>query len=112
MFSGIVDGVLPRIVAGVLLTAGVTYCCQAPSASAAGNGTNFSFETVREMARNLAAKDFRPEQNADLPEAFKKLTYDEYQKIRFRPEHNLMEGRSRALRWPSSSSGVICIRTR
>jgi periplasmic glucans biosynthesis protein len=31
----------------------------------------------------------RPEQNADLPEALKNLTYDQYQAIRFRPEHSL-----------------------
>jgi len=58
-------------------------------ARAASEGTAFSFSNVREMARALAAKDFRPEQNSDLPEVLKKLTYDEYQKIRFRPEHNL-----------------------
>jgi glucan biosynthesis protein len=56
---------------------------------AADEGSGFSFTTVREMARALAAKDFRPEQNTDLPEALKNLTYDQYQAIRFRPEHNL-----------------------
>src|SRR5580700_9228145 len=88
MLWGMLDGTRPRIVAGLLLAGGVI-CCHARTAEAAGGGTGFSFVTVREMARALAAKDFRPEQNADLPEALKKLTYDEYQKIRFRPEHNL-----------------------
>jgi glucans biosynthesis protein len=66
----------------------IVFCCGAPTARA-DEGTGFSFSTVREIARALATKDFRPEQNADLPEALKKLTYDEYQMIRFRPEHNL-----------------------
>jgi glucans biosynthesis protein len=41
------------------------------------------------MARALAAKDYRPQQNSDLPEALKKLNYDQYQMIRFRPERSL-----------------------
>jgi periplasmic glucans biosynthesis protein len=83
------DGTGPRMVAGFLLAAGIIFCCHAQTARAAGEGTGFSFTKVREMARASAAKDFRPEQNSDLPEALKKLTFDEYQKIRFRPEHNL-----------------------
>lgn len=59
-------------------------------ARAAGEGASrFSFVTVRELARALAAKDFHQDQNTDLPEVMKKLTYDEYQSIRFRPEHSL-----------------------
>jgi len=59
------------------------------TARAAGEGSGFSFTTARELARSLAAKDFQPERNADLPEALKNLTYDQYQAIRFRPEHSL-----------------------
>jgi glucans biosynthesis protein len=58
-------------------------------AQAADEGSGFSFNTARELARSLAAKDFKPEQNTDLPEALKNLTYDQYQAIRFRPEHSL-----------------------
>ena len=54
-----------------------------------GEPAPFAFTTMREMARTLAAKDFRPAGNSDLPDAFKKLSYDDYQKIHFRPEHNL-----------------------
>jgi glucans biosynthesis protein len=74
---------------GLLLAAGAVFCSHAQMACAGGAGTGFSFSIVREIARALAAKDFRPEQNSDLPEALKKLTYDEYQMIRFLPEHNL-----------------------
>ena len=45
-----------------------------------------SFQTLRERARALAAKDYRPEPNK-LPESLKKLGYDDYQCIHFRPEH-------------------------
>src|SRR5580658_1969824 len=89
MILGTLDDSRPRIIAKFLLAAGAFFCCHAQMARAAGEGTAFSFSNVREMARALAAKDFRPEQNSDLPEVLKKLTYDEYQKIRFRPEHNL-----------------------
>ena len=90
MASEVFDGARPRKVAGFSLAACAFLCCRAPETCVAGeSATEFGFSTVREMARALAAKDFHPEQNADLPEALKKLTYDQYQKIRFRPEHNL-----------------------
>jgi periplasmic glucans biosynthesis protein len=82
------DRAWPRKVVGLLLAGEIVFCCRAPTARA-DEGSGFSFTTVREMARALAAKDYRPEQNSDLPEALKKLTYDAYQMIRFRPEHNL-----------------------
>ena len=44
-----------------------------------------SFESVRERARTLAARDYHPEPNK-LPEVLKKLGYDDYQAIRYRPE--------------------------
>ena len=81
-------GLAPRIVALFLFATGAVLCCHTQTARAAGDGSGFSFATVREMARALAAKDFRPA-NSDLPEVLKKLTYDDYQKIRFRPEHSL-----------------------
>jgi periplasmic glucans biosynthesis protein len=90
MFLSVLEGTRRRRVAGKLLAAGaIFFCCHAQMARSADEGAGFSFTAAREMARALAAKDFRPEQNSDLPEALKKLTYDEYQKIRFRPEHNL-----------------------
>jgi periplasmic glucans biosynthesis protein len=88
MILGTLDGTGPRKVAALLLAAGVFFGGHAQTAQAAGE-TGFSFSTVREMARALAAKDFRPAQNSDLPEELKKLTYDQYQMIRFRPEHSL-----------------------
>ncbi len=45
----------------------------------------FSFETVRQMARALAAKEYQPQNNSDMPEFLRKMGYDEYQLIRFWP---------------------------
>jgi glucans biosynthesis protein len=89
MLLGTLDGTRPRVVAGLLLAAGAILYCQTQTARAAGDKAGFSFATVRELARTLAAADYQPEQNTDLPEALKKLTYDEYKMIRFRPEHSL-----------------------
>jgi periplasmic glucans biosynthesis protein len=58
-------------------------------ALAADDGSKFSFLTVRELARSLAARPYHPEQNDDLPDALKKLNYDQYQAIKFRPERSL-----------------------
>jgi glucans biosynthesis protein len=49
----------------------------------------FSYETVRERARAMAAKEFKPDLSPELPEELKKLTYDGYQGIHFRPEESL-----------------------
>src|SRR5580658_6661845 len=89
MLLDMLEGARPRIVAWILLVAGVIFCGHTPAAGAQGEGPAFTFATVREMARALAAKDFRPSQNSDLPEALKKLTYDEYAMIRFRPDRNV-----------------------
>ncbi|HEX3988297.1 MAG TPA: glucan biosynthesis protein, partial [Verrucomicrobiae bacterium] len=82
MFARMREVTAPRMIAGILLAAGMVYRCH-------GEGPKFSFENVREMARALAGREFEPEKNSDLPEAFRKLTFDEYNRIRFRPEHNL-----------------------
>jgi periplasmic glucans biosynthesis protein len=89
MFLGTLDATSPRIVAGLLLSAGVIFYSPAQTAQAGGEEGGFSFNAVRDMARALAAKDFRPQENSDLPDVLKKLSYDDYQKIHFRQEHNL-----------------------
>ena len=48
-------------------------------------GTPFTRSTVTEMARSLAKKPFAPP-SSDLPDAIKKLTYDQYRAIYFRPD--------------------------
>ena len=53
--------------------------------SSAAGGTAFSFDTVRERARALAAKDYRAEPRK-LPDFLKNLNYDGYLHIRYRPE--------------------------
>src|ERR1700691_6459474 len=89
MFKGLMQRIRSGRIVIILLATGTILGCFRRMAQAAGEGSGFSFTTARELARSLAAKDFRPEQNADLPEALKKLTYDQYQAIRFRPEHSL-----------------------
>ena len=86
MFLGTMRGTGPWRIFGLMLATAGIICAPA---RAVGEGPRFSFATVRELARSLAAKDYQPEQNTDLPDALKKLTYDQYQSIRFRPEHNL-----------------------
>src|ERR1041385_6418360 len=44
-----------------------------------------SFENVRQMARALAGKEFRPAVHEDMPEFLRKMGYDEYNLIRFWP---------------------------
>jgi len=58
----------------------------------AGNaGTPFDGSTVRGIARELAGKPYQP-QDANLPDPFSKLTYDQYRKIRFDSGHALWRG--------------------
>jgi glucan biosynthesis protein len=76
MLMDLLGGNGPRQVAGLLLAATTIFGCDAQTVRAAEEAAGFSFKTARELARSLAAKDFQPEQNADLPEALKTLTYD------------------------------------
>ncbi|GAC1336597.1 MAG: glucan biosynthesis protein G [Acetobacteraceae bacterium] len=50
----------------------------------------FSAETVRRLARDLAAKPYRAP--AELPAAAGSLSYDQYRNTRFRPEQALWRG--------------------
>ena len=71
----------------IALTAGAV--CRAGEAVAPATSPSakpvVSFQSVRDRARDLAARDYRPEPNK-LPEVLKKLSYDDYQDIRFRSE--------------------------
>jgi periplasmic glucans biosynthesis protein len=58
---------------------------EAPAPAAPG-GSAFSFEVLRQRARELATKDYHPEPGPELPDFLKSLTFDQYQDIRFRPE--------------------------
>jgi glucans biosynthesis protein len=55
-------------------------------------GTGFDASTVRNLARELAAKPYKPP-SAALPDSFAKLTYDQYRAIRFDPGHALWRGK-------------------
>jgi glucans biosynthesis protein len=54
--------------------------------------TAFSFDALRERARRLAAEDHRPASKPELPEFLRKLSYDQYQAIRYRPERGPWRG--------------------
>jgi len=49
---------------------------------------NVDREYVVEKARELATKPYNPDRGG-VSKSFRKLTYDDYRKIRFRPEHSL-----------------------
>ena len=57
-------------------------------AAAPEEGAPFAAATVRQLAHDLAQTEFKPPDN-NLPDAFKKLDYDQYRSIRFRPDHAL-----------------------
>ena len=48
----------------------------------------FGFDNVRELARRLAEEEFR-DVAGSLPESLKAVGYDQYRKIRYRPEQAL-----------------------
>ncbi|MEW6166939.1 MAG: glucan biosynthesis protein G [Pseudomonadota bacterium] len=56
--------------------------CALPSAAQAV----FGLDDVAERARELAKKNYRAPDN-ELPDSLARLSYDDYRKIRFRPEH-------------------------
>lgn len=58
-----------------------------PVAAARAATKEFSFETVEQAARELAAVPFQAP--APLPEALRKLDYDTWRKVRFKPDHAL-----------------------
>jgi len=59
--------------------------------ASAQNGAPFGAFTVRQMARELAQKPFRPPETG-LPPPFDALSYDRYRAIRFNPERALWRG--------------------
>ncbi|HEY3853746.1 MAG TPA: glucan biosynthesis protein G [Verrucomicrobiae bacterium] len=84
-----------RLIARLLLAV-ILFACVPPSSLKAENQpvAEFSFNTVRDLARALAAKEYRAPDNKDLPDELKKLNFDQYQSIRFRPEHTIWKGQN------------------
>jgi glucans biosynthesis protein len=62
-----------------------------PTAAPPQAATSFDSNTVRNIARALAAKPFQPP-DTKLPDAIAHLTYDQYRTIRFDPAHSLWRG--------------------
>ena len=63
----------------------------APLPGVAAEGTPFSDETVRDMARDLASKPFQA-QDTTLPAALANISYDQYRMLRFDKAHALWRG--------------------
>lgn len=57
----------------------------------AQEGERFDAETVRNMARQLAAKPFK-QGNQSLPSELDKLSYDDYRNIRFNADRSIWRG--------------------
>ena len=69
----------------------IAFAGAAFAAPAGGTPQKFTSETVKDLAKTLAAADFtKPE--LELPEPFNKLSYDQYRDIRFRPEQSVWRG--------------------
>ena len=58
---------------------------------AAGESQPFSFDRLRDMARDLAAKPHAPEEIAD-PEILDQVDYDRHNQVRFRSDRSLWQG--------------------
>src|SRR5204862_4361937 len=54
-------------------------------------GTPFDALSVRQLARDLAQKPYKPP-DTNLPDTLKNLTYDQYRSIRFVPDKALWHG--------------------
>ena len=70
---------------------GATAALAFATARAAEAATPFNGETVRALARTLAAEPYKPP-STKLPDAFSNLNYDAYRKIRFDPNQALWRG--------------------
>jgi len=86
---------LPLGLGILLLAAGATACLADPVASSPPSprvAPAFSFSVLKDRARELAAKPYQPEPGAELPDFLKRLNYDQYQSLRFRPEQGPWKG--------------------
>jgi glucans biosynthesis protein len=77
---------------GAAAAAGAPGQAPAPAASQAATGTGpakaFDYAWLKGQARFLAGNPFQPSKDA-LPPAMAALGYDQYQSLRFKPEHSL-----------------------
>lgn len=74
-------------------SAPATPAAPAPAASGTAESLAFGFASVRQLAHERAAHDFRPVPDT-LPAVLANLSYDRYRDIRFRPESALWRGLS------------------
>lgn len=75
--------------AGTALGAGaLLLACLAPAAHA-GAAQPFGLADVATMAQKLAAEPYRPPPKNGVPEWLRKITYDQWRDIRFRPDRAL-----------------------
>ena len=77
-------------VVGLLLLFFIT---AAPAAPVNAAPPGFTFQTLADMARDLASRPYQKAEST-LPDALQSLTYDQYRAIRFNPERALWRNQS------------------
>jgi glucans biosynthesis protein len=84
------------LAAGLPLTlSGAGRAMAAEGDQASGSGQAFSFDWLREHARNLSGRAYQPADD-QLPLAIRELDWDQYQQIRYRPDQALWKNRDSA----------------
>ena len=87
---------------GAALAAGVPFALSSSGRALAADGiappgesSSFNYEWLQEHARKLAEQPYQPAKDA-LPAPLKKLDWDQYQQIRYRPDQALWRNRDSA----------------
>jgi glucan biosynthesis protein len=86
-------------------SAAVGVVAKSPLALSQEAGTAFGRDSVVELARALATKEFRPPN--EVPELFERLGYDQYRDIRFRAELGFWTGEDRGFSLDLLHAGFI-----
>ncbi len=97
---------LAAMIASRLLGLGVALLGLLAAAPAPGNAQDFSFASVREQARRLAAEPYRKPDPISSP-ALKAMSYDQYMQVRFRGEKALWHGTASPFRAELFPAGFI-----
>ena len=77
----------------VFLPLGISVCHLLVGSPVFGqDSASFSFGTLRQKARELAQSEYKQEAGPELPDYLKMLSYDDFQRIRFRPGKGPWDG--------------------
>ena len=72
-------------------TAAALFTAQCAAPAQAADDAPFDAQTVRNLARTLAASSYKAP-DTKLPDALAQLSYDDYRQIRFDPNQSLWRG--------------------